>query len=134
MSIIKLMVNPIRQVQLESAFLFAACLWVYFWKGYDWQLFAWLFFVPDLSIFLYLKNPRLGGLAYNVMHFYGFPIALGVFAFGIGLGVLQMLALIWLSHQAFDRMLGWGLKYEDSFFNTHLGKKAIPLMSSSKPD
>ena len=30
------------------------------------------------------------------------------------------LALIWLSHIGFDRLIGYGLKYETAFKDTHL--------------
>jgi hypothetical protein len=32
------------------------------------------------------------------------------------------LALIWLAHIGFDRMLGYGLKYQSGFGDTHLGR------------
>jgi hypothetical protein len=46
----------------------------------------------------------------------------------LGLGVVldidlyKMVGLIWLSHIGFDRSLGYGLKYEEGFTFTHLGK------------
>ena len=132
MSLIKLLVNPNRQLQLEAAVLFFACLWIYLWQGHDWSIFVYCFFVPDLAVILYLKNSQLGGLAYNTTHFLGFPIILAVIAFGIGFRPLEMISLIWISHLAFDRMLGWGLKFEDSFFNTHMGRKAFPFVHKAE--
>ena len=35
---------------------------------------------------------------------------------------LEIAGIILLAHSAFDRMLGYGLKYSDSFKNSHLGK------------
>ena len=34
---------------------------------------------------------------------------------------LVSLALIWVAHIGFDRMLGYGLKYPTAFGHTHLG-------------
>jgi Domain of unknown function (DUF4260) len=45
----------------------------------------------------------------------------------IGLGWWQhrplvlALGLIWLAHLGLDHLLGYGLKYDDSFQHTHLG-------------
>jgi hypothetical protein len=32
------------------------------------------------------------------------------------------IALIWLAHAGFDRLLGYGLKYPTAFTDTHLGR------------
>lgn len=36
--------------------------------------------------------------------------------------VVQFAGLLLFGHSAFDRLLGYGLKYADSFQNTHLGR------------
>jgi hypothetical protein len=36
---------------------------------------------------------------------------------------LVPLALIWVNHIGVDRLLGYGLKYSDGFWWTHLGVK-----------
>lgn len=113
------------QLQLEALGLFLVCLALYARLSADWQTFAALFFFPDFAILLYLVNPRVGGSAYNVSHFYGFPAALFLTDFYFGTTQYSSIALIWTAHLSFDRMLGWGLKLEDSFFNTHLGRRTI---------
>jgi hypothetical protein len=35
--------------------------------------------------------------------------------------LLLSLALIWVAHIGFDRLLGYGLKYATAFGHTHLG-------------
>ncbi len=35
--------------------------------------------------------------------------------------LVQLAGIILFAHSSLDRMLGYGLKYEDSFNNTHLG-------------
>jgi hypothetical protein len=50
----------------------------------------------------------------------------------IGLGWWQnrhlvlALGLIWLAHIGADRLLGYGLKYDDHFQHTHLGQLGSP--------
>ena len=82
-----------------------------------------LFFAPDLSFVGYLGGPRLGAAVYNLVHLYGFGLAV------IGVGFLQgvnehfvMLGLLWTAHAGFDRMLGYGLKEPTAFADTHLGR------------
>lgn len=111
---------PLRLLRLEGLALLVGSLVVYFHLGFGWLLLVVLFFVPDLSFAGYLAGPRIGSWAYNVAHTTLSPIALGV------VGVLSetdwcvQLALIWLAHIGFDRLLGYGLKYPTAFKDTHL--------------
>ena len=114
------------QLRCEALAMFLVFLVLYGREGGSWGTFALLFFVPDLSILLYLVNAKVGGLAYNTAHFYGFPAALVLFGLVTGAAECIPFALIWAAHLSFDRMLGWGLKLESSFFATHLGERTIP--------
>jgi hypothetical protein len=85
-------------------------------------MFAVLFLVPDISMLGYLGGRKLGAAVYNVSHTYILPAALGAY----GLFQLQpfalAVALIWIGHIGFDRLLGFGLKYETAFGHTHLSE------------
>ncbi len=70
---------------------------------------------------LYLIGPRSGAVAYNLMHTYVGPIALGVSGVASSAPILMMIALIWSAHIGFDRVLGYGLKHPTGFHYTHLG-------------
>ena len=83
-----------------------------------------------LSILLamagYWLNARTGAIAYNAVHSYVGPLALA----GAALAGMQLVdldhgwlayAFIWTAHIAFDRALGYGLKYPEGFKSTHLG-------------
>jgi hypothetical protein len=48
------------------------------------------------------------------------PIGLLLISFALPAPRLVPFALIWLAHQGFDRMLGYGLKYPTFFKDTHL--------------
>jgi hypothetical protein len=91
--------------------------------GGTWPLFAALFLLPDLGMAGYLFDRRIGAAIYNLAHTYLAPalLALG----GLMLSALHpnLLALIWAAHIGFDRFVGFGLKYPDSFGATHLGWK-----------
>lgn len=84
-------------------------------------MFALLFLVPDLSLLGYLHSAGKGAAAsYNLVHSYVLPLALGLLAWKQGLPIAGQLALIWLSHISFDRLLGFGLKFPGVFRYTHI--------------
>ena len=119
---------PIAQRRIENAFVLLACLYIYHQLGFQWALFAALFFIPDLSILFYVfANRRIGGMAYNLAHCYVGPFVVSLWGWQSGDPLIQSIGLIWLAHAAFDRAIGWGLKYPDSFCNTDMGKKILPI-------
>lgn len=119
--------TPITQRRLEAAAILAFCSYAYFSQGYSAIAFAYGFFLPDLSILAYFKNPRVGAIAYNTAHCLLLPVALGGYALFGGEPLALQCALIWAAHIGFDRALGWGLKYPDSFCSTDMGRKTLPL-------
>jgi hypothetical protein len=91
-------------------------------------LWAWvpLFFSPDLSMLGYLLGTQVGAFTYNLFHHRA--VAIAVMAAGLFLHQDALIAagLLLLAHSAFDRMMGYGLKYADSFKHTHLGWMGKP--------
>jgi hypothetical protein len=107
-------------LRLEGLAALAIALVLYARGGHSWALLAVLFLLPDLSFAGYLGGARVGSWCYNVAHSYVGPAILGI-ALVAG-GGPAMLALIWVAHIGFDRMLGYGLKYPTAFHDTHLGR------------
>ena len=111
-------------LKLEELSMFGLALFLFSGLDYSWGWYALLFFSPDLSMIGYLANPRLGSWTYNLIHHKGLAVALYV------LGALLPTSGAWLmfagtllfGHSSFDRVLGYGLKHEDAFQNTHLGR------------
>lgn len=89
--------------------------------GLSWWVWALLFFAPDISMLGYLVNTRTGAYCYNLFHHKG--IAILIIAIGYLMNVEMALAvgILLFAHSSFDRIWGYGLKYEDNFKNTHLG-------------
>jgi Domain of unknown function (DUF4260) len=85
-------------------------------------MFALLFLAPDLLIVGYLFGARAGARVYNAGHTYAAPVLLFVVAVCGHQPSLLPLALIWFAHIGFDRLLGYGLKYDTGFKDTHLGR------------
>jgi len=115
-------------LRVEGLAVLAAAIFIYVRSGHSWILLVVLFLAPDLSFFGYAMGPRIGAVSYNVFHSYIFPLAL---AGGLWLaGDSMAVALIWIAHIGFDRLLGYGLKYPSGFGDTHLGRLGRPAVES----
>lgn len=108
-------------LRLEGGLVLASAVAAYAQQGGHWSLFFLLFLVPDLSMFGYLANARIGAALYNIAHSYILPLSIGLAGIGSAQPTLLDVALIWIAHIGFDRMLGYGLKYGSAFGHTHLG-------------
>jgi len=93
----------------------------------SWWIFAVFFLAPDLSLLGYAAKRHLAIAAalYNAVHSYLLPLALAGWSFWKSEPVGDVAALIWIAHIAFDRLLGFGLKYPEGFKPTHLQSAAI---------
>ena len=111
-----------RLIQLEemALFLLPTMLFFHFYEGaYVFYLAA--FFLPDVGFLAYLMNPKIGAVAYNLLHHRGL-LFLGFLAGHYAhIDYLSMCSLVFLGHASFDRIFGYGLKHFDSFHHTHLG-------------
>lgn len=89
---------------------------------YAWWWFPALLLIPDIGMLGYSINTKTGALTYNILHHKGIAIGIllaGMFVLG---DLYTLIGVILFSHSAMDRMFGYGLKYPDSFYNTHLGR------------
>ena len=107
-------------LRVEGAVVLVVATAVYFTQGYTWWLFPLLLLAPDLSALGYLFGSRAGSVAYNLVHTITLPLLLLTVGWWLGATVAVALALIWLAHIGMDRMVGYGLKYPDSFKHNHL--------------
>jgi hypothetical protein len=113
---------PRLLLRLEGLALFILATWAFAYTGTSWWLYAVLFLGPDLSLAGYLAGPRLGAVAYNVLHSTLGPALLAGLGLFLDHSMLLGIAAIWAAHIGFDRMLGYGLKYASGFNDTHLGR------------
>ena len=86
-----------------------------------WWAWAGLFLAPDVGMLGYLAGPRIGAWCYNLFHHKTVAAAF------IGAGLI-LPSPVWLvaglllwAHSSFDRVMGYGLKKESGFTDTHLG-------------
>ncbi|MEO6147658.1 MAG: DUF4260 domain-containing protein [Sulfuriferula sp.] len=113
--------KPNVLLRLEGGAVFVLALAVYWHQSFGWPLFWSTILLPDLALFGYLVNARLGASAYNITHSKLLPTLLGLFAITSNNALCMALTLIWFVHIGMDRLLGYGLKYTDGFKFTHLG-------------
>jgi hypothetical protein len=115
-----MLTRPTYLLRVEEGSLLAAAVLLYSHLHFSWLLYGLVFFTPDLLMLGYAVNPRLGAALYNLGHVVFVPLGLFAFGYEAGRPVLMAISIIWFSHIAFDRFLGYGLKYPTYFKDTHL--------------
>ena len=108
-------------LKLEEAGLFLLSIYIFSTLGFAWWWFPALLLVPDIGMAGYLLNSKIGAFLYNIFHhrLVAAGIALCGLAFEKEYWILA--GIILFAHISLDRMMGYGLKYNDSFHHTHLG-------------
>lgn len=107
-------------LRAEGLAVGTAAVALYFDQGYSWLALVLLWLAPDLGALGYLGGNRVGAIVYDLTHFEGWPVVLGVAGVLGDSELAVQLALIWLSHIGLDRAIGYGLKYPSAFKDTHL--------------
>jgi hypothetical protein len=105
----------------EAAVLLAGALIAYSSTRQPWWLVPLVVLLPDLTMAGYLAGTRAGAVSYNLAHATPLPAVLVVLGWWQHRPLILALGLVWLAHIGLDRLLGYGLKYGDSFQHTHLG-------------
>lgn len=113
-------------LKLEELAQFLLGIFAYQQLGYHWWGFLLLLFLPDIGMLAYLFGNKAGAIGYNLFHHKGIAVLLflaGLYFHSVN---LQLAGIILFSHASFDRILGYGLKYEKGFKFTHLGEIGKP--------
>jgi Domain of unknown function (DUF4260) len=117
-------------LRAEGLALFLSAVLAFHFMGGNWWMFAALILVPDISFIGYVFGPKIGSIAYNMLHSTIGPLLLACLGWWLDedstmIHIIRDLsgftALIWLAHIGFDRAVGYGLKYATGFKHTHLG-------------
>jgi hypothetical protein len=123
-----MLTRPGVLLRVEGFFVLAATLAAYAAILHGrWWVFAVFFLAPDLSLPGYLAKAPAGKAAalYNAMHSYSVPIVLGLASWKLGSLMGEQAAAIWVAHIAFDRLLGFGLKFPEGFRPTHMQQAGV---------
>lgn len=86
-----------------------------------WWYYLLMFIGPDIAMLGYLAGNKVGAVSYNLFHHKGVAVAVFLTGFYLNQTELQIAGIIIFGHSAFDRLMGYGLKYEKGFKYTHLG-------------
>jgi len=108
-------------LKLEEVAIFLLCLFLYNKLDFAWWWFPILFLVPDIGMLGYAFGPKIGAFTYNLLHYRFVAALVAFYALTYGNEYWKLAAIILFAHISLDRAFGYGLKYDDSFSNTHLG-------------
>ena len=110
-----------NSLKFEELAMFCLGIFLFNQLNFAWWWFLVLILLPDIGMIGYLVNSKVGAITYNIFHHKG--IAIVIYFIGVYLHneIIELIGVILFSHSSMDRMFGYGLKYNDSFNNTHLG-------------
>ncbi|MBR9913371.1 MAG: DUF4260 domain-containing protein [Algicola sp.] len=111
-----------KLLKLEELAMFILGIIVFSQQPFSWWWFLVLILLPDLGMLGYLINSKVGALTYNICHHKGLALCLYFIGVYLEMPIWQLIGIIILSHASLDRIFGYGLKFEDAFNHTHLGK------------
>ena len=114
--------TPRRWLRVEGAVVVTGSLIAYSTTGQAWWLVPLTLLLPDLTMIGYLGGTRLGSYLYNLGHSTPLPAAIVAIGWWQDKSLVVALGLVWLAHIGVDRLIGYGLKYDDHFHQTHLGR------------
>ena len=110
-----------RTLKLEELAMFGFSIFLFNQTEYAWWVYLTFFLAPDLGMIGYTINTKFGAITYNLAHHKGIALCVLILGYYYSTEWIVLTGIILFGHAAFDRMLGYGLKYEDSFKHTHLG-------------
>lgn len=118
-------------LKLEELAMFLAIAFLLWIWEFHWWWFLLLLIGPDISMLGYLVNNKVGAYCYNLFHHKGVAmlmIFVGMAIYQIDVStyhlsnIISQIGLILFGHSSMDRFFGFGLKTEEGFKFTHLGK------------
>ncbi len=109
-------------LRVEGLAILLAAVVVYIHLAGSGLAFGVFLLAPDLSMLGYLVSLRVGAMMYNIVHTVALPLTLLGVGLALGSTVAVQAALIWAAHIGMDRLVGYGLKYETNFKDTHMGR------------
>jgi hypothetical protein len=109
-------------LKLEELGLLILSIFAFYHTDFPWWYYLAFILLPDIGMLGYAINNKIGALTYNFFHHRLLSVVFYLSGFQLKNEWLVFGGIILLGHISLDRLLGYGLKYPDSFKNTHLGK------------
>lgn len=108
-------------LKLEEAGILLLTVYLFSTLGFTWWWFPVLLLVPDIGMIGYVINPKVGAFAYNLLHHRLVSAFVALYGLAFGNEYWMLAGIMLFAHISFDRIMGYGLKFNDSFNHTHLG-------------
>lgn len=109
-------------LKLEELAMLAICIYALYVFNVPWWCYVLLLLGPDISMVGYTAGDKVGAVMYNLFHHKGIAIVLFFIGLLIPDQAVQVAGIILFGHSSMDRMFGYGLKFNDGFGHTHLGR------------
>lgn len=121
-----------KTIALEELAMFGFSMYLFSQTAFAWWWFPLLILTPDIGMAGYLWGARTGAFLYNVFHHKAIAIVVLLSGWLLTDPVITLAGILLFGHSSMDRMLGFGLKYPDSFHHTHLGWLKPPTDTGSR--
>ena len=108
-------------IKIEEAAQFMLSIVFYNQLDMAWWWYLVFFLAPDLSMLGYLVNTKVGAWCYNLAHHKAVAIGFWIAGYYLANDSLIFTGILLFGHSSFDRLFGYGLKYEDDFKHTNFG-------------
>ncbi|NGP88899.1 DUF4260 domain-containing protein [Fodinibius halophilus] len=108
-------------LKLEELGMFLLSIILFTQTEFSWWWFPALILLPDIGMVGYAINNRYGAYCYNLFHHKGIAVLFFGSGFFLKMPYLELTGIILFGHASMDRIFGYGLKFTNSFQNTHLG-------------
>jgi hypothetical protein len=109
-------------LKLEELAMFFASIYALHYLQVSWWWYLIVFVGPDISMIGYLAGNKVGAACYNLFHHKGIAIAILMTGIFLSNWNLEVIGLVLFGHSSLDRFAGYGLKYNEGFKFTNLGK------------
>lgn len=109
-------------IKLEEVAMFGFSIVLFSMTSFAWWWYPILILTPDIGMIGYLAGSKVGAFTYNLFHHKAVAILILCLGWFFGSFWLELIGIILFGHSSLDRILGYGLKYLDSFKHTHLGR------------
>ncbi len=108
-------------LKLEEVAMLGLSIYLFSQLDFAWWVYLALFLAPDIGMVGYAISNKTGAFLYNLVHHKAIAIIIYLMGAYLQNEILMLAGTILFGHSSFDRALGYGLKLETGFKNTHLG-------------
>ncbi len=109
------------QIRLEEVLMWVTGISLFYVTGVEWWWYLLVLLGPDISMLGYLAGNKTGAGLYNFFHSKAVGLACVMAGMFTEHPYIGLIGVVIVAHSAFDRMMGYGLKYDKGFKYTHLG-------------